>query len=1115
MSPAAGQLSSTVAAVRAHLRRRAARALALWIGAGVTLVLAGAWLAAGENGWRQGSNIPLALDLLLVAWVALGVASFRSRARRWFGDVPLASSMERAAGLEKGLVRGALELVRTLPAGVSGALAERAVAGTAAGLSGRTPPELAGELGRSVALWTRRGMIVATISVITLVALGVARPDRAANAWAGVSSPIRTMLDPGLAPIRVTPGSVEVMRGTDVRVEVDAQGRLEVALAWQSAGDVARTARLELVGGRAVYVFEAVTAATEYRVEAADGARSDVYHIVPIDPLFVSELVVAVEYPPHTGLEPDEYRGDPPPLRLPSGSRLTFEGLTSRPLSSAALVDSTGARALELDVEGLGFEGAWTPTRSGAYPWLFLDGAGVPAEMAPEPLDILMVADSAPSVAILLPGQDTVLPLSLRQPLVIDARDDYGLTRFELVAYRVTALGERQEPVVQGLDLGGVRAALARPGLDLSSWGLVPGDTVRYFARAVDNHPGAQVGVSREYVLRMPDVVELRREAEATLASVAERLEEMRAQAARQAEANADRAAQAAAQQSQQQGGDPQAGFEQREALRRALDEQTALLAQVDSLAGNVDALQQAMEQAGQADPALQADLDQLQQLLQELADAELLERMDELSEAMRNEDRSAGTQALDQLSQQQDAFRQRLEEALEAFQRAAVQQDFRATTSQAEQLARQERALADALREDDAPELRADQQAALADRAEELEARMDSLAAALQEIGEQRAASGVQEARQQAADARQRMEQAERQAQQGDAQSAGAQAQQAAEQMQRAASQMQQAQDAMAEQTQAAAQAALQQAADDALSLARRQDALRDRMQDASADQLSEMRGDQQSLLRGLQNLANNLQAGTQATGGDPALSAQLGRAMDAMQGAIESMEARNPSGAQAASRAEQALGNLNQLALMAMASADEAGSLGAGQSGQDVAEQIGQLAQRQGDLLAQTGQLPPMRLGEQAMAQQLSDISQQQGSVARDIENVSSTPGANDALGDLEQLAREAEMLADQLAQGRLTPEIVQRQERLFHRLLDAGRSLEREEFSEERESETPGVFDRADVVPLTAEQLGIMPYQLPEGGELRRLSPAVRQLVLEYFERLNSAPAREGGR
>ena len=67
--------------------------------------------------------------------------------------------------------------------------------------------------------------------------------------------------------------------------------------------------------------------------------------------------------------------------------------------------------------------------------------------------------------------------------------------------------------------------------------------------------------------------------------------------------------------------------------------------------------------------------------------------------------------------------------------------------------------------------------------------------------------------------------------------------------------------------------------------------------------------------------------------------------------------------------------------------------------------------------------------------------------------------------------------------------------------------------EEFTEERESEEPGPFERGQVVPLTAQQLGVMPYEVPDGEQLRRLTPAVRQLVLEYFERLNRA-GPEGG-
>ena len=49
---------------------------------------------------------------------------------------------------------------------------------------------------------------------------------------------------------------------------------------------------------------------------------------------------------------------------------------------------------------------------------------------------------------------------------------------------------------------------------------------------------------------------------------------------------------------------------------------------------------------------------------------------------------------------------------------------------------------------------------------------------------------------------------------------------------------------------------------------------------------------------------------------------------------------------------------------------------------------------------------------------------------------------------------------------------------------------------------------------MLSLTAEQMGVMTYEIPDGEELQRLSPAVRQLVLEYFERLNRARPGGGG-
>ena len=99
----------------------------------------------------------------------------------------------------------------------------------------------------------------------------------------------------------------------------------------------------------------------------------------------------------------------------------------------------------------------------------------------------------------------------------------------------------------------------------------------------------------------------------------------------------------------------------------------------------------------------------------------------------------------------------------------------------------------------------------------------------------------------------------------------------------------------------------------------------------------------------------------------------------------------------------------------------------------------------------------------------------------------------------------------MAEKLAGGRLDPETIERQQRLFRRLLDAGRSLEKEEFSEKRESRSGESAELGEVGPLTVEELGGVRYRLPSARILGRLSPARRALVIAYFERLNREMAR----
>ena len=1109
--------------VRRRVQRLALLTELLWFAAAWGVVLVVAWLWAGPEGWSQGSPGPLVLDVGLLAIVLLAVSFFVGLRNRWLNDVRVSECLDDAAELHAGTVLGSLELSRELPVGASKSLAEFAEQSVVRRLD--LPDErLAGPMARQAAGWARRALVGLALVVPLLVALAVLTPQRWRAAVTGLASPVRLLAALVLPPLAVEPGDAEVLRGTSVQVVVTAPGRESVTLHWQSAGEVAQ--RLDQPVSDAMsssFALTRVHSVTRYWASAPDGARTSEYEIVPIDPLFVGDVIVAVVFPPHTSRPPEEYRSDVPPLTVPVGTRLDIQGRASRPLAEAELrrVGSDEHHVLDLDVEG--FSTRWTAAVGGLWDWYFVDLQSAPAEVRPGPIELTLLPDSAPSVRFTVPAADTVLPVSLRQPLVLEASDDYGLTSLELVTYRVSAAGERFEPIVQGLALGGTRGALARPVLDVSAWDLLPGDQVRYLARATDNAPRPQTTETREWVLRMPAAAEIRRGAQTTLEEAARRAEGLAEQARRFAEETRDLERLSAADQSRQgtnraplQRRDGErsetAGFERREDLRQAVERQQGLTAELDSLREELRALSESMREAGLSAPEFRSDLEELQRLLREMTTAEMREQLDEIA---RNLDQLGARQAretLRELAESQDDLRERIEQSLERFRRAAVQQDFRATTAEAEELAREEQALAEAMREEGAgaqPELRADQQAGLEARAEEVEGRMDELEDQLTELGELEAAERVQRAGERTSEARSEMATARRQSRAGEPRRASESAREAATEMDEAARQLREAQREMAEQQIEAMRQAMEQAASDALSLARQQTDAREQMRGANQDRRSDLRGDVQAVLQGLRNMADNLAAASQMAGSpDRKVSERMGEAMSALEQSLEAMGERPGTTPSPLVAAEDAIEALNGVALQAMEAARQAGQGSQGQSAADqMGEQLESLAQQQGQLNNQSGQIMPMQLGEQALQSMLQQIAQGQEGIAGELDQMSQQPGAEGPLGDLEALAAEAQELAQELAGGRLDAPTRERQDRLFHRLLDAGRSLEKDdELSDERESETAGRVERGSVPFLSAEDIGAMKFSLPEAALLQRLSPAELQLVLKYFERLN---------
>jgi hypothetical protein len=236
------------------------------------------------------------------------------------------------------------------------------------------------------------------------------------------------------------------------------------------------------------------------------------------------------------------------------------------------------------------------------------------------------------------------------------------------------------------------------------------------------------------------------------------------------------------------------------------------------------------------------------------------------------------------------------------------------------------------------------------------------------------------------------------------------------------------------------------------------------------------------------------------------PRLGAALGQARQQIEQSRRAVEGPRAEPAEAASQAQSAAQSLAAAAFQIMRTAD---AVSGSQSGSGMAEAIRQLAEmagRQGALNDQLGRLLPL-LGPGAVAdavmQQLREIAARQRGLANQLERL----GGLGLPGRPEELAQEARQLADRLEQGRLDSQTLGRQQQLFHRMLDAGRTLRNDqEVEPERRSETARAGE-AHVPVGTVPREAALRYPVPKWNQLKALSPAERAMVLDYFRRINA--------
>ena len=845
-----------------------------------------------------------------------------------------------------------------------------------------------------------------------------------------------------------------------------------------------------------------------YLRASSGGRRSAQVRVAVALPAFVAGLELTARYPSYLG-RPDEPLapgGDTIPI--PEGTVILSSGAASVPLARAAW--RRGDVRAPLAVRGSAFSGRLAPRGSGAWRLELATADGAPLEGDAPELWLTVVRDSAPVVAVPVPGRDTTLPLTLRQPLVIDARDDHGLTRLEVVSWRVSQTGKVGEAVRESPDVSGAgERTIVQGDLDARQRGLLPGDTLRLRVDAWDNAPTPHVGRSPEIALRLPSLEELRaatrtatRDATAEADSIAAAQLEL---GRRTSDLAQQRSRDGAAARRGAQGEREATGalpFQATERAQAVARDQEALQARVQELSRAMERIARAAEAAGIGDTAFQARLRDVQELLRRAVTPELEQRLRELQEALAKLDPEATRRALERLAEAQQQLRAELERSQELFRRAAVEGTLASLAADAEDLRRRQAEW----NRDAAPS--ADSAAAVPQRA--LASGADSLARGIGRVAKDigaRPGSALAAPEQAAREAGAAMQRAAQSADQRQATAAAQAGAEAERQLAGVPDQLRGQLDSLAQAWRGETLAALDRALFETAAMAAREQQVSDALRRGEAGPPT--RSQQASVEEGTDVVARAIReaAGKHALV-SPQLDAALGYAKRQMAAARGQLEEADPNASAAAALADDALDALNAVAVGLAQSRKQVSGAQSGTGFAEAVERLARLARDQQGLNGQAQGLLPLMGAGQAILEQLRAVAARQRALAEQLERMQAQ-GISSAAGPLAQEARE---LARQLEAGRLDQRTIERQQRLYHRLLDAGRTLSNDEPDQNKERQSrPATGDSVHVpAALQPGATGAGPrLRYPTWDELQSLTPEQRRLVLDYFRRLNAPP------
>jgi len=834
-------------------------------------------------------------------------------------------------------------------------------------------------------------------------------------------------------------------------------------------------------------------------------ATSDTFSIKVVDMPAVKHVLVRYHYPSYTQIAAETDSISNGNIKALEGTEVSLYITSNVPLKSSSIHFGDGSSLPMKRIDQTNSTISFPVKKTDTYYLKLTDMLDRQSE--PIPKNITMIEDTPPEIRFVYPGQDTLLTQNMLLPLRLFASDDFGLQNLVL-KYNIN---DEPEKSLVLKDRFSVKMLSYDYVLDLGGANLLPGDAVTYYAEIRDNSPKHQVSQTAKFKARFPSVEEIYKEIE--------REEQDKKDALQTTYEKSKDLQKEFEQKRREMMKKDKADWEDKKELTKLVEKQENMSKQVENLAQDYQKLIDKLQNNQAVSPETLQKMEKIKELMQEISNEQLQQAMDKMKQAMDKMDPDVLKKAMENFKFSMDDFNQKLEQTinlLESIKKEQALQKALQTVQEMDKLQSDINKKTDAGKESNQQLAKAQQQ--VRDELQDLKQQMDKFKQMLDQKKDSQIKQQMDQLEQQMQQDNldQDMQQSEQSLQNNQRSQATPSQNSASQKLKRMMSKMSDMKSMMSGSGMQEITEAMQRTIRELLIFSQQQEATASKYTNNPytilKDEIAISEGVRISLAK-LYSVPQVLMFLTQKFFMDVNYTFQNFRTLFS-----DINDAVNFKIPQYLPEIQKGM-NLTIYDLMQSAQNMQQQQGGSGSSGM---KSLMQMLQQMGDqqmamnmltqqLMEQMGQSGRMTQDQMQQIQRLSaDEQRLADNIRRALQN---DPEAQKQGSSLQQMADELEDIARQLKSNRIDQSLVDRQERILSRMLDAQKSIHKREFSNKRQAETnenqnwstpEEVRQRYDELRRNALQQ----------DDLKSYPKEYQDVIREYLKLLNEDLNQKGG-